>query len=92
MTTILDNIIELIIGAITSTIGAVALAIIYKVAEMPEIPMDPRFRIMLGNVVTMYNVANEIDSTAIELALAIVSTIIATITIFLLLINGRSHE
>jgi len=89
---VLDYIIELVVGAITSTVEAIAIAIIYKVAEMPEIPMAPRFRIMLGNVITMYKVANEIDSTAIELALAIVSTIIAIITIFLLLINGRSRE
>ena len=92
MSKVLEYIIELVVGTITSTVEAIALAIIYKVAEMPEIPMDPRFRIMLGNVVTMYKVANEIDSTAIELALAIVSTIITTITIFLLLINGRSRE
>ena len=92
MSKVLEYIIELVVGTITSTVEAIALAIIYKVAEMPEIPMDPRFRIMLGNVVTMYNVANEIDSTAIKLALAIISTIIATTIIFLLTINDPARE
>jgi len=90
--TILDNIIELVIGTITSTAGTIAFVLIYKVAQLPEIPMDPRFRIALGNVVTMYNIANEIDSTAIKLALAIISTIIATTIIFLLTINDPARE
>ena len=91
MNSLLDNIVELVIEAITTTAGIIVIAIIYNVAKLPEMPISPKFRITLDNVVTIYNVANEIDPTAIKLALAIVSTIIATI-IFLSSINKQVCE
>ena len=92
MSRLLDYIVELIVRIAISTAIAIGFAAIYELIDTPGVPMDFRLRIALDNVVTMYTIANEIDSTAIELALAIVSTIITTITIFLLLINGRSRE
>jgi len=92
MSRLLDYIVELIVRIAISTAIAIGFAAIYELIDTPGVPMDFRLRIALDNVVIMYNIANEIDSTAIELALAIVSTIITTITIFLLPINGRSRE
>ncbi len=92
MNRLLDYIVRLIVGITISTAIAIGFASIYELIDASGVPMDFRLRIALDNVVTMYNIAKEIDSTAIELALAIVSTITATITIFLLSINDHSRE
>jgi len=92
MNRLLDYIVGLIVGITISTAVAIGFAAIYELIDTPGVPVDFRLRIALDNVVIMYNIANEIDFTAIELALAIVSTIIATITVFLLSINNHSRE